>query len=247
MARLLPAFPERRTSGAGFACDAVPFAPIVVSTLRWRARGAGMPRGSPIRGGACQARTSHIQGMLGRLRRLPTTTSPSAPPASVRFRTASGGIAAALCRPDAPSFCIQRPHGPAPGAAGIGGERTEFTGAVRASALCPQTQGPELSAAPPLQTARTDAEWRDPSRRARTARAPTEADEPAATAARPMAIILPGLVFPGLRSGSPPSPDPRPAPRNRGRPAYRSSGPNDETHADRRHPRGRNPRGGAGR
>ena len=191
-------------------------------TLRWRARGACDAPWEPDPR-RCQSR--------------PDQASPDTAPAHDH---AAARAVVALCRPGA-SRIAGRAR-PDTGGRPIGGRRTEFTGAVRARALCPQTQGTRLSAATPLETAGTDAEGRDSRRHTRLIGVMANA------AMQAVAGNLPRLspVRSGLRSGSPPSHDVGPAPRARGRAAYRSSAPYDEAHADRRHPRGRNPRGGAG-
>ena len=224
-----------------FACGARLFAPCSLHAPVACRGGGDAPMGSNPRRrqlGPCQTKD-----MQAPARRLPTTTSPPAPPASVRFRTASGSAAVALCRSDACQSCI-----PGPRAARCLGSPYLAAGAPihrgRARHRAPPADtGVRLPAALPLQPAGTDAERRVPRRCARMIRAMTGAAEPAASGGLPATKH----VIPVLRSGSPPSPDPRPAPRNRGRAAYRSSGPNDETYADRCNPRGRNPRGGAGR
>jgi hypothetical protein len=104
-----------------------------------------------------------------------------------------------------------------------------------------------------LNTARTASEGCGPRRRTRICRARPVADGAHANVSPPPLTFV--LSCP--RSGPPPSPDYRPErrtgwralaprPRCRGR-THRSPGPHDETNADRCHPRGRNPRGGAGR
>jgi hypothetical protein len=184
--------------------------------------GLAMPRGSPIRGGASCGHN------------LPADLAPAHGHAAVRAVVAS-------CRPGAP--CTAHRAGSDAGVSPARRQAHRFTGAVRIAALRPQTQGTRLSAAQPPETAGSDAAGRDSRRRARSARVLTGAAGPAASVSRPTMASF----SPGLRSGPPLPPDACPAPRERGRAAHRSSGPNDETHVDRCHPRGRNPRGGVGR
>ena len=209
--------------------------------LHGRARSGGLPaglrrpQGDPIRSGA-----SPGQGIPARRHSRSKAVLPDirCPPND----RATACTVATLLRPDA-RYLHPRAARSGAGAAMRGGGRTDSPGPCASARAARSDTGGRLSAASPLSSAGTDAARRGPCRRARIGRAMTGAAGPAAAAISP----IPSPVSCRLRSGPLPSRDPRPAPRNRGRAAHRSSGPYDETHADRRHPRGRNPRRGAGR
>lgn len=119
------------------------------------------------------------------------------------------------------------------------------TGAARRLARTARRHRVFMTAFPPLHPERIAAASGYPACHARVARAAA----PGMTRGRPVSAPLLSSVLPGLRSCPlPPSLDSRPD-RRATAPgaAHRSPGPNDETHADRRQPRGRNPRGGTGR